>query len=75
MTPIVNGIKREYRRQIKVIFVSIDRPQGKELAKQYGVMGTPTILFFDSAGEKVDMLRGSFPPSLLEQSVKDLLAQ
>ncbi len=71
----MNGIKREYGRQIKIVIVSMDQPQGKKLAKERGVVGTPTILLFDSAGEQVNVLRGSFPPSLVEQSVKDLLAQ
>ena len=75
MTPIVNGIKREHGRQIKVVFVSMDQAKGKELAKQHGVVGTPTILLFDSAGERVNVLRGSFPPSLVEQAVEELLAQ
>ncbi len=75
MTPIVNGIKRKYGRQIKVVFVSMDQAKGKELAKQHGVVGTPTILLFDSEGEQVNVLRGSFPPSLVEQAIKDLLAQ
>ena len=71
----MNGFRREYRGQLNVIFAGIDRPDGKELAKQYGVVGTPTILLLDSQGNQVNVLRGSFPPSLIEQAIESALAQ
>jgi thioredoxin-related protein len=75
VTPIVDGIRREYRGRLDVVYVSIDRSDGKELAREYGVVGTPTILLLDSEGNQVNVLRGSFPPSLVEQAVEDLLAR
>ena len=71
----MDGIKREYRGRLNVVYVSLDKPDGKELAKQYGVVGTPTLLFLDSEGNQVNVLRGSFPSPLIEQAVADLLAQ
>jgi thioredoxin-like negative regulator of GroEL len=71
----VDGIKREYRGRLKVVFVSMDRSDGKELAKQYGVVGTPTILLLDSEGNQVSVLRGAFPAPMIERAVEDLLAQ
>jgi thioredoxin-like negative regulator of GroEL len=75
VTPIVDGIRREYRGRLNVVYVSIDRSDSKELAQEYGVVGTPTILLLDSEGNQVDVLRGSFPPPLVEQAVEDLLAR
>jgi thioredoxin-like negative regulator of GroEL len=75
MTPIVNGIKREYGRRLNVIYVSIDRPDGKEVAKQYGIVGAPTILLLDGEGNQADVLQGTFPPPLIEQAIKDRVAQ
>jgi thioredoxin-like negative regulator of GroEL len=71
----VNGIKREYRGQLVVVYVEIDRGRGKEIAREYGVMGTPTLLFLDSAGNQVDVLRGAMSQSTIERAVEDLLAQ
>lgn len=71
----MDGIRREYRGRLDVVYVSIDRSDGKELAREYGVVGTPTILLLDSEGNQVNVLRGSFPPSLVEQAVEDLLAR
>ena len=71
----MDGIKREYRGQLNVVYVSMDRSDSKELAKEYGVIGTPTLLLLDSEGNQVNVLRGSFPPPLVEQTVEDLLMQ
>ncbi len=75
MTPIVNGIKREHKRRLNVVYVNIDRPEGKEVAKQYGIVGIPTILLLDDEGNQVNVLRGTLPSSLIEQTVRDRIAQ
>jgi thioredoxin-like negative regulator of GroEL len=75
VTPIVDGIKREYRGRLNVVYVSMDRADGRELAKQYGVVGTPTVLMLDSEGNQVNVLRGAFPAPLIERAVEDLLSQ
>ena len=58
-----------------MVYVSMDREKGQELAKQYGVIGTPTLLFLDSEDNQVNMLRGAFPSSIIEQAIEDLLAR
>ncbi len=73
MSPIVDGFKRKYRGRLNVVYVSMDRADGKELAKGYGIVGTPTLLFLDGEGNQVNMLRGAFPSSIIEQAIKDLL--
>ena len=75
MTPIVNGIKRQYRGRLDVVYVSMDDRDGKELARQRGVVGTPTILLLDLEGNQVNVLRGSLPLSLIEQAVEDLVTR
>jgi thioredoxin-related protein len=71
----VDGIKQKYGRQIQVVYVSMDQQKGKEIAKQYQIVGTPTILLLDRDGARVNILRGSLPPPLIEQAVLDLLAE
>ena len=75
MTPIVDGLKREYRGQLNVVYVSMDRTAGKEQAKERGIVGTPTLLLLDSEGNQVSVLRGSLAPAQIEQSIEDLLAR
>ena len=71
----MDGIKREYRGQFDVVYVSMDERGGKELAREYGVVGTPTILLLDSEGNQVSVLRGSLVQPLIEQAVEDLVVQ
>jgi thiol-disulfide isomerase/thioredoxin len=75
MTPIVDGFKRQYRGQLNVVYVGLDRTDGKEQAKEYGVVGTPTLLLLDSEGNQVNVLRGSLAPAQIEQAIEDLLAR
>ncbi|MCP4537093.1 MAG: thioredoxin family protein [Chloroflexi bacterium] len=74
VTPIVDGIRRSYRGQLNVVYVDIDRGNGKKLAREHGVMGAPTILLLDSEGNQVNVLRGAESQLMLEQAVKDWMA-
>ena len=71
----MDGLKREYRGQLNVVYVSMDRADGKEVAREHGIIGTPTLLLLDSEGNRVSVLRGSLAPSQIEQAVEDLLAR
>ena len=71
----MDGIKREYRGRLNVVYLDITRARGKEMAKEYGLMGTPTLLLLDSEGNQVNVLRGLLSKSALERAVDDLLAQ
>ena len=75
MNPIVDGIEQQYRRHIDVVYVSVDESEGKELAREYGVIGTPTFLLLDSEGNQVNILRGSLPAPVIEKAIEDLIAQ
>jgi thioredoxin-like negative regulator of GroEL len=56
--PIVNGIEREYRAQLNVVYVSMDEQEGVDVARDLGIMGTPTILLLDEKGEQINVIRG-----------------
>jgi thioredoxin-related protein len=71
----VDGLKREYRGRLNVVYVSMDQADGKELAKEYGIIGTPTLLLLDSDGNQVNVLRGALPPPLIKQAIADLVTQ
>ena len=74
MNPLVDGIVQKYKRQIDVVYVSVDEPDGKKLAREYGVIGTPTFLLLDSEGNQVNVLRGSLPAPVIEKAIEDLIA-
>ena len=71
--PIVNGIEREYRGQLNVVYVSMDEEEGLGVAREYGVIGTPTILLLDDQGEQVNIVQGVPAEPQVIQLVEDLL--
>ncbi len=75
MNPIVDGIEQKYKSQVEVVYVSVDESDGKKLARESGVMGTPTFLLLGSEGAQVNVLRGSFPAPVIEKAIEDLIAQ
>ena len=66
MTPILDGLKKEYAGKMKVEF--IDVWQNEDAGKQYGVEMIPTQIFFDAAGKELFRHTGFF-------GKEDILAQ
>ena len=69
----MDGIKRDYGRKINFVYVDMDQPEGKQRARDEGVMGTPTFLLLDSAGERVDILQGVHSRATMERHLDALL--
>jgi len=67
--------RKVYNLLAAMLIAGMDRLDGKALAKEYGVVGTPTIVLLDSESRQVSVLRGSLSKPLIEQSVEDLLTQ
>jgi thioredoxin-like negative regulator of GroEL len=65
---------RKYRRKVDIVYVNMDRDEGKRLAREHGIIGTPTLLLLDSEGRQVNVLRGTLPKPVIEQTIEDLLA-
>jgi thiol-disulfide isomerase/thioredoxin len=75
MNPIVNEVKNEYDDRVNFEFVDLSTADGKRRGKKEGVMGTPTFLLLNSEGERVYMIQGVYPRSVLNQQIDELLAQ
>jgi len=74
MTPIVNGIRKEYGRELNFVYVCLEEERGRDLARQYGIQGYPVVLLLDSEGNRVNVIRGVVAPVVLENAIGDLLA-
>ncbi len=75
MSPIVTEARQNYRRRINFVDANLDLPRGKELATEHGVVGYPILLFLDGDGNRVNILRGVLPLSVIEQTIENLIAQ
>lgn len=69
--PVIEQLAEEYEGQ-DVIIGKVDVDENPELARRYGVMSVPTVIFFDS-GKEVDRKVGVMPPDAYTDVLDDRL--
>jgi mono/diheme cytochrome c family protein len=74
MTPIVDGLERQYGDQIAFQRVNATEGDGPAIMRAYRVQGHPTILIFDRQGQEVSRLVGPQPAEKLAELLQQLLA-
>lgn len=75
MNPIVDGLEKEYGREFKIVRVDIDEQQGKQLAREHGLIGQPAYVLFDKSGTTVRRLMGAQTAETFERDIEWILAQ
>ena len=75
MEPIVNGLEDRYDGAFKIVRVNVGDNQGKQLAREYGCIGTPAFVLFDNTGEQVRRLQGAQNAATFEQEIDQILAR
>jgi len=74
-TPIVEEARLQYVDRIKVVKLNIlESPMNGEIASAYGVMSTPSIMFF-CHGRAVGQVVGAMPKEQLEKVFDDMLGK
>lgn len=67
----MNGLKTELEGELLVLVVDVQTETGRELARIYGNLGTPTFIFFDSDGDEVWRMVGTIDPDRVRQSLPE----
>lgn len=67
--PIVDGLEAQYAGQLTVLRVNVQDRAGKELAKEYAVLGTPTFVFFDAQGNELWRRVGSIDAAQVAEAM------
>ena len=58
LNPIFDKIAQEYRTKVKFVKLNVmDSPENQHIAVKYGIMGTPTLVFFCD-GRPVEAVAG-----------------
>ncbi|ADE36474.1 thioredoxin [Methanohalophilus mahii] len=70
MAPMFEEVAAEYEGKVK--FVIIDLDKSKDIAKQYNVVGIPTLLLFEK-GEVKEKLVGNTTKDKLKASIEEVL--
>ena len=58
MEPIVDRLEETYGDEFKIIRIEINQSDGKKLAREFGIVGQPSYIFFDDAGEETRRMAG-----------------
>lgn len=73
LEPIYNEVAGEYREKIRFTKLNVlKNEENRHLAIHYGVMSTPTIIFF-CEGRKVDETVGFMPKGRLKKRIEEVL--
>ena len=73
MAPIVDGLEAKYRGDLQIMRVNTDRTNGKKLARELGLVGQPTFVFFNASGQEMRRLMGAQTEETLERELFRLL--
>lgn len=71
LSPLLGAIEDDYEDRLKVVKVNVNFDQ--ELAEQYSVMASPTMLFFKD-GAEVERIRGLVKKPELIAKVDEVIA-
>ena len=75
MEPVVDGLEEKYGDDFPIVRVDIDTSDGKRMAREYGFIGQPTFILFNSSGEEARRLMGPQFREVLEQEIERILGQ
>lgn len=56
---------------MNVLRVDIQSSAGRAIAGEYGVLVTPTFLFFDAQGQEIRRMVGGLDEELIEHTLED----
>lgn len=73
--PYIESLQQQYKGKITFTIVDIknEDPQTKELIKKYRILGVPTTVFLNKAGEKQKVLGGIYPEDRYKEESAALL--
>ena len=73
LDPIFSEVAEEYRGKVKFVKLNVlENPQNREIAIRYGIMSTPTLVFF-CKGRPVGQYVGFRSKESLEKIVNELM--
>lgn len=76
MVPIMETLHQTCSgKGLRIETLDLSFPENKAVARKMGVMGTPTLIFFDESGAEVSRLVGAQPIESLHQAVAVLMGE
>ncbi|RUA15627.1 MAG: hypothetical protein DSY55_05925 [Clostridia bacterium] len=73
MKPIVNGLEKQYGKQIEFVFINREAPENQTIVKKYGVRSQPIFILLDRQGEIVQRFSGPVSEDVLAEALQSLV--
>jgi len=70
IAPVTEKLSEEYADRVKFCKLNVD--ENPEMARKYGVMSIPLLLFFKDT-QQVDSVLGAVPEAMIKPKVESLL--
>ncbi len=71
MTPMIEEIAKEYKDQLTILKVDIDKCP--DLIKKYNIMSIPTLLYLNEKKEVIDQISGFHNKDLLIKKTNEII--
>ena len=71
----MDRLKETYGDKFNIVRINVDKSDGVKLAREYGLVGQPYYLFFDSTNEETRRMAGPQSFDVLAQEIKRLLQE
>ena len=73
LDPIYSAVSEEYKNKVKFAKLNVlESNENQQIAVKYGIMGTPTLIFFCD-GRPIETVTGFQPKERLKQLVDDVI--
>lgn len=73
LNPIYSEVSEEYKNKVKFVKLNVlASHENRQIAVKYGIMGTPTLIFFCD-GRPIETVTGFQPKERLKQLVDDVI--
>jgi thioredoxin 1 len=73
LNPIYSEVAEEYKNKLKFAKLNVlESPENQQIAVKYGIMGTPTLVFFCD-GRPIGASTGFRPKERLKQLIDDMI--
>jgi thioredoxin-like negative regulator of GroEL len=69
MSPIVDGLEREFAGQARVLQLNVAAAENAHLMQQYGLRGHPTFVVLDANGRAAQTFTGPQTKEILEEAL------
>lgn len=74
MTPIVDGLEREFMDQAAVLQLDANEAENAQLQQQYGLRGHPTFVVLDGNGRTLQTFAGPQSEAVLHEALTAAVA-